>query len=196
MGDDVDISMLTLEQYLALIRYDIRPAVVKLEIRNDVEFEINSNFMRKLRHKIFAGATLSTRSIQNSTCFDSGDHGKEEDEAFQLLKQKLCSAPIFALPEGTKDFVVYCDASLKDYGAVLMQREKVIAYASRQLKTHEENYTSHHLELRDIVLALSKCLTCVKVKGKHQKLSTLLQQPKIPVRKWEMITMDFVSDLP
>ncbi|GJT17308.1 putative reverse transcriptase domain-containing protein [Tanacetum coccineum] len=57
------------------------------------------------------------------------------------------SAPILALPEGTKDFVVYCDASLKGYGAVLMQREKVISYASRQLKVHEENYTTHDLEL-------------------------------------------------
>nr|GEU70825.1 putative reverse transcriptase domain-containing protein [Tanacetum cinerariifolium] len=57
------------------------------------------------------------------------------------------SAPILVLPEGTKDFVVYCDASLKGYGAVLMQREKVIAYASRQLKVHEENYATHDLEL-------------------------------------------------
>ncbi|GJR01095.1 putative reverse transcriptase domain-containing protein [Tanacetum coccineum] len=50
--------------------------------------------------------------------------GKEEEEAFQMLKQKLCSAPILALPKGTEDFMVYCDASLKGYGAVLMQREK------------------------------------------------------------------------
>ncbi|GJU54669.1 putative reverse transcriptase domain-containing protein [Tanacetum coccineum] len=67
--------------------------------------------------------------------------GTEEDEAFQTLKQKLCSAPILALPEGTENFVVYCDASHKGYGAVLVQKEKVIAYASRQLKKHEENYT-------------------------------------------------------
>nr|GEW67154.1 putative reverse transcriptase domain-containing protein [Tanacetum cinerariifolium] len=72
---------------------------------------------------------------------------KEEEEAFQILKWKLCSAPILALPEGTKDFVVYCDASLKGYAAVLMQRKKVIAYDSRQLKVHEENYTTHNLEL-------------------------------------------------
>nr|GEY26517.1 putative reverse transcriptase domain-containing protein [Tanacetum cinerariifolium] len=51
--------------------------------------------------------------------------GKEEEEAFQTLKKKLCSAPILALPEGTKDFMAYCDASLKGYGAVLMQREKL-----------------------------------------------------------------------
>nr|GFA58535.1 hypothetical protein [Tanacetum cinerariifolium] len=50
--------------------------------------------------------------------------GMEEEEAFQTLKQKLCSAPILALPEGTKNFIVYCDASLKGFGAVLMQREK------------------------------------------------------------------------
>ncbi|GJY13771.1 putative reverse transcriptase domain-containing protein [Tanacetum coccineum] len=80
--------------------------------------------------------------------------GKEEKEAFQTLKQKLYSAPILALPEGTEDFVVYCDASLKGYGAMLMQREKVITYASRQLKVHEENYTTHDLDLGAVVFAL------------------------------------------
>ncbi|GKC25993.1 putative reverse transcriptase domain-containing protein [Tanacetum coccineum] len=68
--------------------------------------------------------------------------GEEQESAFQLLKQKLCEAPILALPEGNDNFVVYCDASLQGLGAVLMQREKVIAYASRQLKPHEENYTT------------------------------------------------------
>nr|GFA21053.1 putative reverse transcriptase domain-containing protein [Tanacetum cinerariifolium] len=80
--------------------------------------------------------------------------GEEEKEAFQLLKDKLCSAPILALLEGSKYFFVYCDASLKGYGAVLMQREKVIAYASRQLRTHEENYMTHDLELGVVVFAL------------------------------------------
>ncbi|GKE07136.1 putative reverse transcriptase domain-containing protein [Tanacetum coccineum] len=73
--------------------------------------------------------------------------GENQDSAYQLLKQKLCEAPILALPEGNNDFVVYCDASHQGLGAVLMQREEVIAYASRQLKPHEENYTSHDLEL-------------------------------------------------
>ncbi|GKF67156.1 putative reverse transcriptase domain-containing protein, partial [Tanacetum coccineum] len=54
--------------------------------------------------------------------------GDDEEEAFQTLKLKLCSTPILSLPEGSEDFVVYCDASLKGFGAVLMQREKVIAY--------------------------------------------------------------------
>nr|GFA11509.1 putative reverse transcriptase domain-containing protein [Tanacetum cinerariifolium] len=78
----------------------------------------------------------------------------KQEAAFQLLKQKLCSEPILALPEGSKDFIVYCDALNKGLGAVLMQREKVISYASRQLKIHEKNYTTHDLELRAVVFAL------------------------------------------
>ncbi|GJS58875.1 putative reverse transcriptase domain-containing protein, partial [Tanacetum coccineum] len=64
------------------------------------------------------------------------------------------SSPILALPEGNDDFVVYCDASLQGLGVVLMQREKVIAYASQQLKPHEENYTTHDLKLGAVVFAL------------------------------------------
>ncbi|GJS09209.1 putative reverse transcriptase domain-containing protein [Tanacetum coccineum] len=80
--------------------------------------------------------------------------GEDQESAFQLLKQKLCEASILALPEGNDNFVVYCDASLQGLGVVLMQREKVIAYASRQLKPHEENYTTHDLELGAVIFAL------------------------------------------
>ncbi|GJZ81828.1 putative reverse transcriptase domain-containing protein [Tanacetum coccineum] len=79
---------------------------------------------------------------------------EDQESAFQLLKQKLYEAPILALPEGNNDFVVYCDASHQGMGAVLMQREKVIAYASRQLKPNEENYTTHDLELGAVMFAL------------------------------------------
>ncbi|GKC08680.1 putative reverse transcriptase domain-containing protein, partial [Tanacetum coccineum] len=78
----------------------------------------------------------------------------DQEIAFQLLKQKLCEAPILALLEGNDNFVVYCDASHQGPEAVLMQREKVIAYASRQLKPNEENYTTHDLELGAVVFAL------------------------------------------
>nr|GEU39399.1 putative reverse transcriptase domain-containing protein [Tanacetum cinerariifolium] len=64
----------------------------------------------------------------------------------------LCDAPILALPEGADDFLVYCDASNQGFGYVLMQRNKVIAYASRQLKIHEKNYTTHDLELGAVEL--------------------------------------------
>ncbi|GJX28233.1 putative reverse transcriptase domain-containing protein [Tanacetum coccineum] len=71
----------------------------------------------------------------------------EQDEAFRILKEKLYNAPVLALPDRPSDFVVYCDVSKQGFGCVLMQRGKVIAYASRQLKTHEKNYTTHDLEL-------------------------------------------------
>ncbi|GJU97274.1 putative reverse transcriptase domain-containing protein [Tanacetum coccineum] len=80
--------------------------------------------------------------------------GEEQDNEFQTLMDKLCNAPVLALPDGSKDFVVYCDASCLGLGCVLMQRGKVIAYASRQLKIHEKNYTTHDLELGAVVFAL------------------------------------------
>ncbi|GJS79292.1 putative reverse transcriptase domain-containing protein [Tanacetum coccineum] len=85
-----------------------------------------------------------TKLTQKSMKFDWDE---KEEAAFQLLKQKLCSAPILALPKGSENFMVYCDASHKGLGAVLMQKEKIIAYASHQLKIHEKNYTTNDLEL-------------------------------------------------
>ncbi|GJW48709.1 putative reverse transcriptase domain-containing protein [Tanacetum coccineum] len=79
--------------------------------------------------------------------------GVEQEEAFQTLKSKLCDAPILSLPDGVEDNVVYYDASNQGFGCVLMQRGKVIAYASRQLKIHEKNYTTHDLELGAVVFA-------------------------------------------
>ncbi|GKB90339.1 putative reverse transcriptase domain-containing protein [Tanacetum coccineum] len=73
---------------------------------------------------------------------------------FKLLKCNLCDALILSLADEVKDFIVYCDASNQGLGCVLMQRGKVIAYASRQLKIHEKNYTSHDLELGAVVFAL------------------------------------------
>ena len=70
------------------------------------------------------------------------------------MKKKLCSAPILSLPEGIDGFVVYCDASHQGLGCVLMQHNKVIAYASRQLTVHEKNYTIHDLDLGAVVFAL------------------------------------------
>ncbi|GJU20146.1 putative reverse transcriptase domain-containing protein, partial [Tanacetum coccineum] len=78
----------------------------------------------------------------------------EQEEAFQTLKDNLCNAPILSLPDGPEDFVVYCDESNQGLGCVLMQRGKVIAYASQQLKIHEKNYITHDLELGLVVFAL------------------------------------------
>ncbi|GJS78796.1 putative reverse transcriptase domain-containing protein [Tanacetum coccineum] len=130
------------------------------------------------------------------------DWGKKEENAFQLIKQKLCSAPILALPEGSEDFVVYCDASHKGLGAVLMQREKVIAYASRQLKVHEKNYTTHDLELGSVVFALkiwrhylygTKCTVFTD----HKSLQHILDQKELNMRqrRWLELLSDYDCDI-
>ncbi|GJZ24449.1 putative reverse transcriptase domain-containing protein [Tanacetum coccineum] len=80
--------------------------------------------------------------------------GEKQELTFQTLKDKLCNAPVLALLDGPEDFVVYCDASRIGLGYVLMQRGKVIAYASRQLKIQEKNYTTHDLELGAVMFAL------------------------------------------
>ncbi|GJR55594.1 putative reverse transcriptase domain-containing protein [Tanacetum coccineum] len=77
--------------------------------------------------------------------------GAEQEEAFQTMKDNLCNAPILTLPNGPDDFVVYYDALNQGFRCVLMQRGKVISYASRQLK---KNYTTHDLELGAVVFAL------------------------------------------
>ncbi|GJY17619.1 putative reverse transcriptase domain-containing protein, partial [Tanacetum coccineum] len=111
----------------------------------------SSSFVRSTK-SYFRGMMITkliTKLTQKGVKFDWGD---KAEAAFQLIKQKLCSAPILALPDGSKDFIVYCDASINGLGVVLMQREKVIAYASRQLKIHEKNYTTHDLELGAVEL--------------------------------------------
>nr|GEZ31780.1 putative reverse transcriptase domain-containing protein [Tanacetum cinerariifolium] len=129
-------------------------------------------------------AKSMTKVTQKNVKFDRGE---KEEPAFQLIKQKLCSAPILALPKGSKNFIVYCDASHKGLGVVLMQNEKVIAYASRQLKIHEKNYTTHDLELGAPVFALkiwrhylygTRCTVFID----HKSLQHILDQKEINIR--------------
>nr|GEX28277.1 putative reverse transcriptase domain-containing protein [Tanacetum cinerariifolium] len=125
-----------------------------------------------------------------------------QEAMFQMLKQKLCSAPIRALPEGSEDFIVYCDALIKGLGAVLMQREKVISYASRQLKIHEKNYTTHDLELGAVVFALkiwrhymygTKCTVFTD----HKSLQHILDQKELYMRqrRWLEMLSDYDCDI-
>ncbi|GJX19260.1 putative reverse transcriptase domain-containing protein [Tanacetum coccineum] len=140
-----------------------------------------------------------TKLTQKGIKFDLGE---KEKNAFQLIKQKLCSAPILALLEGNEDFVVYCDASHKGLGNVLMQREKVIAYASRQLKVHEKNYTTHDLELGSVIFALkiwrhylhgTKCTVFTD----HKSLQHILDQKELNMRqrRWLELLSDYDCDI-
>nr|GFA87066.1 putative reverse transcriptase domain-containing protein [Tanacetum cinerariifolium] len=140
-----------------------------------------------------------TKLTQKKVKFEWGD---KQEAAFQLLTQKLCSAPILALPKGSEDFIVYCDASNKGLGAVLMQREKVISYASRQLKIHEKNYMTRDLELREVVFALkiwrhylygTKCTVFTDYKS----LQHILDQKELNMRQrqWLELLSDYDCDI-
>ncbi|GJY60852.1 putative reverse transcriptase domain-containing protein [Tanacetum coccineum] len=144
-------------------------------------------------------AKSMTKLTQKGVKFDWGE---KEENAFQLIKQKLFSALILALLEGSEYFVVYCDASHKGLGVVLMQREKVIAYASRQLKIHEKNYTTYDLELGSVVFALkiwrhyqygTKCTMFTD----HKSLQHILDQKELNMRqcRWLELLSDYDCDI-
>nr|GFA08518.1 hypothetical protein [Tanacetum cinerariifolium] len=118
-----------------------------------VNFDCLAGYYRRFIEGLLKIAKPMTKLTQKNVKFDWCE---KAETAFQLLKQKLCSAPILALREGSENFVVYCDASRKGLGTVLMQREKVIAYASRQLKIHEKSYTTHNLEFGAMVRAVER----------------------------------------
>ncbi|GJW88776.1 putative reverse transcriptase domain-containing protein [Tanacetum coccineum] len=117
-------------------------------------------------------------------------------------KKKLCNAPILDLPEGSEDFIAYCDASIKGLGVVLMQREKVIVYASRQLKIHDKNYITHDLELGAVVFALNiwrhylygtKCSVFID----HKSLQHILNQKELNIRqhRWLELLSDYDCEI-
>nr|GEU54735.1 retrovirus-related Pol polyprotein from transposon 17.6 [Tanacetum cinerariifolium] len=147
-------------------------------------------------------AKSMTKLTQKKVKFDWGD---KQEVAFQLLKEKLCNTRILALPEEDENFIVYCDASHKGLGDVLMQNEKMIAYASRQLKIHEKNYTTHDLELGVVVFALkiwrhylyeTKCTVFTD----HKSLQHILDKKELNMRQRPItgssLSYDYGLDLP
>ncbi|GKD77375.1 putative reverse transcriptase domain-containing protein, partial [Tanacetum coccineum] len=124
------------------------------------------------------------------------------EEAFQTLKNNLCDAPILMLPDRVEDFVVYCDASNQGLGCVLMQRGKVIAYASRQLKTHVKNYMTHDLELGAVVFALKSWRhylygTKSVIYTDHKSLQHIFNQKELNIRqrRWIELFSDYECEI-
>ena len=119
-------------------------------------------------------------------------------QSFDELKRKLTSALVLTLPSGQDEYIVYCDASRQGLGCVLMQHENVIAYASRQLKKHEQNYPTHDLELADVVFALRIWrhylygVPC-KIFIDHKSLQYLFTQKELNMRhrRWVELIKDY-----
>nr|GFA63969.1 hypothetical protein [Tanacetum cinerariifolium] len=128
--------------------------------------------------------------------------GDKQDKAFRILKEKLCNAPVLALLDGPNDYVVYCDASKQGFGCVLMQRGKVIVYASIQLKTHKNNYTTHDLELGAVVFALKiwrhyLYRTKNVIYTDHKSLQYIFDQKELNMRqrRWIKLLSDYECEI-
>ncbi|GJZ06936.1 putative reverse transcriptase domain-containing protein [Tanacetum coccineum] len=120
----------------------------------------------------------------------------------EVDQAEVCSAPILALPKGSENFIVYCDASHKGLGVVLMQNEKVIVYASRQLKIHEKNYTTHDMELGVVLFALKMWRhylygTRCTVFTDHKSLQHILDKKELNMRqrRWLKLLSDYDCDI-
>ncbi|KAD7476939.1 hypothetical protein E3N88_00075 [Mikania micrantha] len=123
------------------------------------------------------------------------ERGPNQEEAFSVLKEKLTQAPVLTLPDENVDFVVCADASRQGLGCVLIQKGRVIAYASRQLKIHEANYPTHDLELAAVLEVF------LRAKGfehgtETMALSRKTDHPAMRVKSYSLvITPDFLNEL-
>jgi hypothetical protein len=120
------------------------------------------------------------------------------EASFQELKTRLTTTPVLTMPDASKDFVVYCDASRQVLGCVLMQGGKVVAYASRQLRKHEENYPTHDLGLAAVIHTLkiwrhylmgNKC----DIYTDHKSLKYIFTQSELNLRqrRWLELIKDY-----
>jgi hypothetical protein len=140
-----------------------------------------------------------TQLLKKDKKFDWND---KCEESFQQLKLRLTTAPILIMPDVTKPFDVYCDASKTGLGCVLMQEGKVISYLSRQLKQHEQNYPTHDLELAAVVLALkvwrhylmgNRC----EIYSDHKSLKYIFTQKELNMRqrRWIELIKDYDMEI-
>jgi ribonuclease HI len=139
-------------------------------------------------------AKLMTELLKSNTPYVWSDKCRA---SFQELKNRLTTTPVLTLPDAIKDFVVYCDASRQGLGCVLMQGGKVVAYASQQLRKHEENYPTHDLELAAVVHALktwrhhlmgNKC----DIYTDHKSLNYISQSElNLRQRRWLELIKDY-----
>nr|GEU57068.1 putative reverse transcriptase domain-containing protein [Tanacetum cinerariifolium] len=171
-------------------------AVKNLEVPKTL-YEVRSflglaGYYHRFIEKLSKIAKPLTVLTQKSKTFDWGE---EQEYAFQTLKDKLCNAPVLY-------FVVYYDASGLGLGCVLMQRGKVIAYASRQLKIHEENYTTHKQELGAVVFALKIWRHYLYGKNyviymDHKSLQHIFSQKELNMqqRRWIELFSDYDCEI-
>ncbi|KAI5339250.1 hypothetical protein L3X38_018522 [Prunus dulcis] len=142
--DDILVYSQTLEGHKKHLRVVLRTLRRK-------QLYAKFSYYRRFVEGFASIAAPLTRLTRKDVAFEWTE---ECEQSFQELKKRLTTAPVLALPDNARNFVIYSDASLQGLGCVLMQHDRVIAYASRQLKKHEQNYPVHDLELAAVVFAL------------------------------------------
>ncbi|CAA0829008.1 Uncharacterized mitochondrial protein AtMg00860, partial [Striga hermonthica] len=120
------------------------------------------------------------------------------EESFQELKRRLTTAPVLSIPDPTLEFTIYSDASKMGLGCVVMQQGKVVAYASSQLKPHEQNYPTHDLELAAVVHALMIWQHCLyggkcEIFTDRKSLKYIFTQNELNMRqrRWLELVKDY-----
>ncbi|GKB82270.1 reverse transcriptase domain-containing protein, partial [Tanacetum coccineum] len=190
-------------------KIDLRSGYHQLRVHEDdilktvIVFIDDILIYSKTQEEHFLGHVINGNGIHvDPSKIEAVHWGEEQELAFQTLKDKLCNAPVLALPDGPKDFVVYCDASRIGLGCVLMQRGKVIAYASRQLKIHEKNYTTHDLELGAVMFALKIWRhylygTKSVIYTDHKSLQHIFSQKELNMRqrRWIELFSDYDCEI-
>jgi ribonuclease HI len=193
--------------YLDCRRNRSRPVQGRSSIK--MEAAMQRQWSLKLSEKGRILPSLYQGILQHSKTFDRAPQKDNKfvwtlkcEESFQIIKKKLTTAPVLTLSDIHQDFVVFCDASRQGLGCVLMQNEKVIAYASCLLKPHEQNYPTHNLELAAIVHALkiwrhyligNKC----HIFTDHKSLKYIFTQPDLNLRqrRWLELIKDYDHEI-
>jgi hypothetical protein len=168
------------------------PPMNSSEIRSFLRL---AGYYRRFIKDFFKIAKPMTRLLEKNKDFD---WTKECQASFEELKKRLTSAPVLILPDITKKFNIYCDASRQGLRCVLMQDGKVVSYASPQLRKHEENYPTHSLELATVVHALKiwrhylighRC----EIYSDHKSLKCIFTQNNLNLRqrRWLELIKDY-----
>ncbi|KAL4038666.1 hypothetical protein IC575_002289 [Cucumis melo] len=172
-----------------------RPSVVS-EVRSFLGL---AGYYRRFVENFFRIATTLTQLTRKGAPFV---WSKACEDSFQNLKQKLVTAPVLTVPDGSGSFVIYSDASKKGLGCVLMQQGKVVAYASRQLKSHEQNYPTHDLELVAVVFALKIWRHYlygekIQIFTDHKSLKYFFTQKELNMRqrRWLELVKDYDCEI-
>ncbi|TYK04048.1 pol protein [Cucumis melo var. makuwa] len=172
-----------------------RPSTVS-EVRSFLGL---AGYYRRFVEKFSRIATPLTQLTRKGASFI---WSKACEDSFQNLKQKLVTAPVLTVPDGSGSFVIYSDASKKGLGCVLMQQGKVVAYASRQLKSHEQNYPTHDLELAAVVFALKIWRHYlygekIQIFTDHKSLKYFFTQKELNMRqrRWLELVKDYDCEI-